>query len=49
MEVDLNGIPSDGDIGFELVGGRDDPYYPNDYGIYVASIQKGSIADGKLK
>lgn len=47
--MDLTGISIDGDLGFELVGGRDDPHYPNDNGIYVASITKGSIADGKLR
>ena len=49
LEMDLSGISSDGDLGFELVGGRDDPYYPNDSGIYVASVAKGSIVDGKLR
>lgn len=37
------------DLGVELCGGRDDPQYPNDTGIYVSSVAKGSIADGKLK
>ncbi|XP_018325504.1 disks large homolog 5 [Agrilus planipennis] len=49
LEMDLSGLPSDGDLGFELVGGRDDPHYPNDSGIYVASVSKGSMADGKLR
>jgi hypothetical protein len=40
--------PSD-ELGFDLVGGRDDPHYPNDSGIYVSSIAKGSVAEGKLK
>lgn len=47
--MDLSGLSSDGDLGFELVGGRDDPHYPNDSAIYVASVTKGSIADGKLR
>lgn len=47
--MDLSGLSSDGELGFELVGGRDDPHYPNDSGVYVASVTKGSIADGKLR
>lgn len=47
--MDLSGLSSDIDLGFELVGGREDPHYPNDSGIYVASIIKGSVADGKLR
>lgn len=47
--MDLSGLSSDIDLGFELVGGREDPQYPNDTGIYVASVIKGSIADGKLR
>ncbi|PSN54915.1 hypothetical protein C0J52_01656 [Blattella germanica] len=49
LDIDLSGLASDDDLGFDLVGGRDDPHYPNDSGIYVASITKGSVADGKLK
>lgn len=49
LEMDLSGLSSDGDLGFELVGGRDDPHYPNDSAIYVASVTKGSVADGKLR
>lgn len=49
LEMDLSGISSDNDLGFELLGGRDNPHYPNDYGIYIASIAKGSIANGKLR
>ena len=49
LEIDLSGLGSNGELGFELVGGRDDPQYPNDSGIYVSSITKGSVFDGKLK
>ncbi|XP_022916732.2 disks large homolog 5 isoform X1 [Onthophagus taurus] len=49
LEMDLTGISMEGDLGFELVSGREDPHYPNDTGIYVASVTKGSIADGKLR
>lgn len=44
-----NGLSSTEDLGVELAGGRDDPHYPNDTGIYVTSILKGSVADGKLR
>lgn len=49
LDIDLTGLASDGDLGFDLVGGRDDPQYPNDSGIYVSSVTKGSVIDGKLK
>ncbi|XP_073985790.1 MAGUK family member discs large 5 isoform X1 [Rhodnius prolixus] len=49
LSIDLNGMNSTEDLGVELCGGRDDPQYPNDTGIYVSSVAKGSIADGKLK
>ncbi|GLG94078.1 Disks large 1 tumor suppressor protein, partial [Gryllus bimaculatus] len=49
LDMDLSGLASDDDLGFDLVGGRDDPQYPNDSGIYVSSVTKGSVADGKLK
>lgn len=47
--MDLSGLSSDIDLGIELIGGREDPQYQNDSGIYVASIMKGSVADGKLR
>ncbi|XP_037293076.1 disks large homolog 5 [Manduca sexta] len=49
IDVELNGLGKDGELGFELAGGRDDPYFPNDSSIYVTSVKKGSIADGKIK
>ncbi|XP_069696680.1 disks large homolog 5 isoform X2 [Periplaneta americana] len=49
LDIDLSGLASDDDLGFDLVGGRDDPHYPNDSGIYVSAVTKGSVADGKLK
>ncbi|XP_029043052.1 disks large homolog 5-like isoform X3 [Osmia bicornis bicornis] len=42
-------LDSDRDLGLTLVGGRDNPYYPNDTGIYVAQITSGSAVDGKLR
>ncbi|XP_075211047.1 disks large homolog 5-like isoform X1 [Lycorma delicatula] len=49
LNIDLSGLGSDEDLGLELVGGRDDPQYPNDSGIYISSVAKNSIAEGKLK
>ncbi|XP_068081799.1 disks large homolog 5 [Anabrus simplex] len=49
LDIDLTGLTSVDDLGFELVGGRDDPQYPNDSGIYVSAVAKGSVAIGKLK
>ncbi|XP_044595387.1 disks large homolog 5 isoform X5 [Cotesia glomerata] len=37
------------DLGFVLAGGREDPNYPNDTGVYVAKVTNGSVVDGKLK
>ncbi|CAK1587309.1 unnamed protein product [Parnassius mnemosyne] len=49
IEVELSGLGKDGELGFELAGGREEPYYPNDTSVYVISVKKGSIADGKIK
>lgn len=49
IEVELSGLGSDGELGLELSGGRDEPYYPNDSCLYVTNVRKGSIADGKIK
>ncbi|XP_024942824.1 disks large homolog 5 isoform X5 [Cephus cinctus] len=42
-------LDTDRDLGFVLVGGRDDPQYPNDTGVYVAQVTQGSVVDGKLR
>lgn len=49
IDVELSGLGKDGELGFELAGGREEPYYPNDCSIYVTAVKKGSIADGKIK
>lgn len=49
IDVELSGLNKDGELGFELAGGREEPYYPNDCSIYVTAVKKGSIADGKIK
>lgn len=47
--MELNGLSKDGDLGFELSGGREEPYYPNDCSIYVTAVKKGSVVEGKIK
>ncbi|XP_043477126.1 disks large homolog 5 isoform X2 [Leptopilina heterotoma] len=42
-------LDSDRDLGLVLVGGRENPHYPNDIGVYVAQVIQGSIMDGKLR
>ncbi|XP_026322760.1 disks large homolog 5 [Hyposmocoma kahamanoa] len=49
IDVELNGLSKDGDLGFELSGGREEPYYPNDCSIYVTAVKKGSVVEGKIK
>ncbi|XP_043508063.1 disks large homolog 5-like isoform X3 [Frieseomelitta varia] len=51
IHLDLSRVclDSDRDLGLTLVGGRDNPYYPNDTGIYVAQVTSGSAIDGKLR
>ncbi|KAI8439750.1 hypothetical protein MSG28_013443 [Choristoneura fumiferana] len=34
IDVELSGLGKDGELGFELAGGRDDPYFPDDSNIY---------------
>ena len=36
-------------LGFELIGGIDDPQFPNDSSIIISHVSKGSAAEGKLK
>lgn len=40
---------SERDLGLMLVGGRDNPYYPDDTGVYVAQVAPGSVIDNKLR
>lgn len=44
----LQGGISDKDLGIELVGGVEDPQYP-DNAVFVAGIKQDSCAVGKLK
>ncbi|KAJ8318863.1 hypothetical protein KUTeg_003954 [Tegillarca granosa] len=48
QEIEIGGLNPD-NLGFELVGGKDDPQMPNDNSIYVGHVTKGSDADGRLK
>ena len=45
----MGGLSNDEDLGLDLAGGRDDPVGAGDSPVYVASIVKGSVADGRLK
>ncbi|KAI5755793.1 hypothetical protein M8J77_019736 [Diaphorina citri] len=49
LDMNLTNLSPNEALGLELVGGRDDPFYPNDSSIYVSNIVKGSVTDGKLK
>ena len=51
IHLDLSRICQDADcdLGLVLVGGREDPHYPNDTGVYVAQVSQGSAVDGKLR
>ncbi|KAJ8669316.1 hypothetical protein QAD02_000575 [Eretmocerus hayati] len=37
------------ELGLMLVGGRDNPCYPDDQGVYVAQVAPGSLIDNKLR
>ena len=45
----FQGSMNDDNLGFGLLGGKDDPQAPNDNSIFVGSVQEGSTADGKLR
>ncbi|XP_008312731.1 disks large homolog 5 isoform X2 [Cynoglossus semilaevis] len=36
-------------LGFEIAEGVNDPYLPGDSGIFVSKVEKGSIAEGRLR
>uniref|UniRef100_A0AAY4A5N9 Discs, large homolog 5a (Drosophila) n=1 Tax=Denticeps clupeoides TaxID=299321 RepID=A0AAY4A5N9_9TELE len=36
-------------LGFEVAEGVNDPYLPGDGGIFVTKVDKGSVADGRLR
>lgn len=36
-------------LGFDIAEGINDPYIPGDCGIFVTRVDKGSIADGRLR
>ncbi|CAG5124909.1 unnamed protein product, partial [Candidula unifasciata] len=48
VTVELQGEHS-GEFGFDIVGGKGDPQFPNDSNLFVSHVSKGGIADGKLK
>ncbi|XP_076980898.1 disks large homolog 5 isoform X2 [Tamandua tetradactyla] len=36
-------------LGFDMAEGVNEPYFPGDCGIFVTKVDKGSIADGRLR
>ncbi|ELW61458.1 Disks large like protein 5 [Tupaia chinensis] len=42
-EIDLKAL------GFDMAEGVNEPYFPGDCGIFVTKVDKGSIADGRLR
>lgn len=36
-------------LGFDITEGVNDPYLPGDCGIFVTKVDKGSIAEGRLR
>lgn len=36
-------------LGFDIAEGVNDPYIPGDCGIFVSKVDKGSIAEGRLR
>lgn len=36
-------------LGFDIAEGVNDPYLPGDCGIFVTRVDKGSVADGRLR
>ncbi|XP_011504638.1 PREDICTED: disks large homolog 5 [Ceratosolen solmsi marchali] len=51
VHLDLGrlGLESERDLGLMLVGGRDNPYYPDDTSVYVAQVAPGSVIENKLR
>lgn len=49
LDVSKLCLGSERDLGMILVGGCDNPYYPNDSGIYVGRVIQGSVLESKLR
>uniref|UniRef100_A0A1L8DMN5 Putative tight junction n=1 Tax=Nyssomyia neivai TaxID=330878 RepID=A0A1L8DMN5_9DIPT len=47
VDIDISGLPTDGELGLVLDGGRDESQGEN--GVYVVSVVKDSVVDGKLR
>ncbi|KAL8565502.1 hypothetical protein ACOMHN_049478 [Nucella lapillus] len=48
LEMELKG-EGGCDIGFSVIGGKDNPQFPGDSTVYVSHVTKGGVADGKLR
>ena len=49
IEVDLDIPNATMDFGFTLAGGKSNPVLSNEHSLYVVSVNRGGLADGKLK
>ena len=49
IDVDMGRISNDEDLGLDLAGGRDDQVCLGENPVYIASINKGSVVEGRLK
>uniref|UniRef100_A0AAQ4S5B7 Discs, large homolog 5a (Drosophila) n=1 Tax=Gasterosteus aculeatus aculeatus TaxID=481459 RepID=A0AAQ4S5B7_GASAC len=52
VEFEKDRVSDDMDLkalGFDIAEGVNDPYLPGDFGIFVTRVDKGSIADGRLR
>nr|KAG5709483.1 hypothetical protein BaRGS_023165 [Batillaria attramentaria] len=47
LEIELDGVDGH-DLGFELVGGKEDPQFPSDTSLFISHVNKGGAAEGKL-
>ncbi|XP_071107685.1 LOW QUALITY PROTEIN: disks large homolog 5-like [Haliotis cracherodii] len=48
IDVELEMMNGD-NLGFDLIGGKDDPQFQNDPSLFVYNVMKGGVADGKLR
>ena len=37
------------DVGFDIVGGKENPQFPGDNALFVSHVTKGGAAEGKLR
>ncbi|KAL4154064.1 hypothetical protein QTP88_001897 [Uroleucon formosanum] len=49
LNIDLGVLGTNEDLGIDILGGRDNPLYPSDNGIYITSVNRRSVAARKLR